>query len=300
MKISIISPSSPLTNEQVPQVKEAINYLASLEHEVNYQRSLFDLEIKAPEERAQQFMEEYLSEDNDLLLASRGGSSAIEILDLLDYSKLYSAKVKPVLGYSDLTTISLALNAYAQKNSLKPIPFYHSPMLFEFSNWQKSSEEKPKVDYLITGKAFETNLRALKEKILSSDFTLERSDFALELASTLSIRKSCVLEDHSIPILGGNLSIICSLIGTDYIPSFEDSILFIEECNEPEYKMERMLWQMHYAGIFKGLKELWVGVPNEARMPNALISKFSSMYGFRTISDLPIGHGDLNFVTKLF
>ena len=224
MKISIISPSSPLTEEQVPLAKEAINYLASLEHEVNYQRSLFDLEIKAPEERAAQFMEEYVSEDNDLLLASRGGSSAIEILDLLDYEKLYSAKIKPVLGYSDLTTISLALNAYAQKNSLKPIPFYHSPMLFEFANWQKNREEKPKVDYLITGKSFETNLRGLKDKIENSDFNLERSDFAIELASTLSIRKSCVLEDHSIPILGGNLSIICSLIGTDYLPSFKDSV----------------------------------------------------------------------------
>lgn len=300
MKISIISPSSPLTEEQVPQAKEAINYLASLEHEVSYQRSLFDIEIKTPEERAEQFMEEYLSGDNDLLLASRGGSSAIEVLDLLDYEKLYSAKIKPILGYSDLTTISLALNSYAQKNSLEPIPFYHAPMLFEFVNWQKKDDKIPKVDHLITGKAFETNLRVIKEKVFSRNFSLERSDFALELASTLSLNKSCVFEDYNTPILGGNLSIVSSLIGTDYLPSFKDSVLFIEECNEPTYKIERMLWQMHYAGVFKGLKELWVGLASEANMPDALISKFSSMYGFRTISDLPIGHGDLNFVTKLF
>ena len=134
MKISIISPSSPLTDEQIPQSKEAINYLAGLGHEVIYPRSLFDVSTKDPEERAEQFMEEYLSEDNDLLLASRGGSSAIEILDLLDYEKLFAAKPKPILGYSDLTTIALALNAYAQKNGKTVIPFYHSPMLLNLRN----------------------------------------------------------------------------------------------------------------------------------------------------------------------
>ena len=161
-------------------------------------------------------------------------------------------------------------------------------------------ENKPHVDFLISKKAFETNLRTIKEKLELGAYHLERSDLGLELISALAARNSLILKDHSIPILGANLSILCSLIGTQYMPSFKDSILFIEECHEAQYKIERMLWQIHHTGLFEGVKELWIGTSKEADMPEALISKFSSIYGFRAISDLPIGHGELNFITKLF
>ena len=300
MKISIVSPSSPLNEEQIKQSKESINYLASLEHEINYSRSLFDTETKPREERAEQFMEEYLSEDNDILLASRGGSSAIEILDLLDFEKLFAAKRKAILGYSDLTTLALAFSNYAQKNSLDPIPFYHSPMLFELSSWLVNEDIKPQVNFLISRKAFENNLRILANKINKENFTFEKSELALELSSSLHDQKSVILEDSSISVLGGNLSIICSLVGTPYLPSFQNTILFIEECNEATYTIERMLWQLHLSGSLNSVKELWIGKALNAEYPDDLIQQLSSIHSFRTIRDLPVGHGDLNLITKLF
>ena len=125
-------------------------------------------------------------------------------------------------------------------------------------------------------------------------------DLSAGLKAMLQASNSCILQEFNTPILGGNLSIIISLIGTGYLPSFKDSILFIEECNEPLYKVERMLWQMHYAKLFHGVKELWIGISEEAEIPMDLLMNFADIYGFRILRDLPIGHGKLNFVTKLF
>jgi muramoyltetrapeptide carboxypeptidase LdcA involved in peptidoglycan recycling len=101
-------------------------------------------------------------------------------------------------------------------------------------------------------------------------------------------------------IVGSNLSILCSLLGTAYMPDLKGKILFLEECNEPLYKMERMFYQLHLAGCFKDLEELWIGTSLNAELPMNLLESFSAIYNFRLVTDLPIGHGDLNFITPLF
>ena len=84
------------------------------------------------------------------------------------------------------------------------------------------------------------------------------------------------------------------------MPDLKGKILFLEECNEPLYKMERMFYQLHLAGCFKDLQELWLGTSLNAELPMNLLESFSAIYDFRLVTDLPIGHGDLNFITPLF
>ena len=100
--------------------------------------------------------------------------------------------------------------------------------------------------------------------------------------------------------IGSNLSILCSLLGTAYMPDLKGKVLFLEECNEPLYKMERMFYQLHLAGCFKDLQELWLGTSLNAELPMDLLNSFSAIYNFRLVTDLPVGHGDLNFITPLF
>jgi muramoyltetrapeptide carboxypeptidase len=54
-------------------------------------------------------------------------------------------------------------------------------------------------------------------------------------------------------LLGGNLSIICSLIGTGYLPDFAGSILFLEETEEEPYRVDRLLTQLEQNGILSKL-----------------------------------------------
>jgi muramoyltetrapeptide carboxypeptidase len=50
-------------------------------------------------------------------------------------------------------------------------------------------------------------------------------------------------------LLGGNLSVLTSMVGSDYLPNFEGSILFLEEINEDIFRVDRMLTQLKLAGI---------------------------------------------------
>ena len=60
-------------------------------------------------------------------------------------------------------------------------------------------------------------------------------------------------------IVGGNLAILTSLLGTNYQPDFEGKILFIEEIDEYLYNIDRMCWQLKFAGVFNHIKGLVVG-----------------------------------------
>jgi muramoyltetrapeptide carboxypeptidase LdcA involved in peptidoglycan recycling len=121
-----------------------------------------------------------------------------------------------------------------------------------------------------------------------------------ELRQYASHIKESLINKGSNYFIGANLSILCSLLGTAYVPNFKGKILFLEECNEPLYKMERMFYQLHLAGCFKDLEELWIGTSLNAELPMDLLESFSAIYNFRLVADLPIGHGDLNFITPLF
>ena len=51
------------------------------------------------------------------------------------------------------------------------------------------------------------------------------------------------------PLLGGNLTVLSSLVGTPFVPDFEGAILFIEDTDEAQYRIDRMLTQLSLAGI---------------------------------------------------
>ena len=60
-------------------------------------------------------------------------------------------------------------------------------------------------------------------------------------------------------LLGGNLSMITSLIGTDYLPKLKDTILLLEEINEAPYKIDRMLNQLRMLKILKFVRAIILG-----------------------------------------
>ncbi len=60
-------------------------------------------------------------------------------------------------------------------------------------------------------------------------------------------------------LLGGNLAILCSLLGTKYFPNLTDKVLCLEEINEPVYKVDRMLLQLKQAGVLENLAGVVIG-----------------------------------------
>jgi muramoyltetrapeptide carboxypeptidase LdcA involved in peptidoglycan recycling len=335
MKISLISISSPITEEQLAQLEKSLKYLQSLGLEPIYREEIFSLEKRSIDERVQEFTDAYLSKETSLILSVRGGAGCIELLEYLDYEKILKANPKPILAYSDLTTLALAFNRKANDLNLESIPFYHSPMLFEMASWFDDAGQVLEVSS-INKKVFELFISLIKDKF---DFDSEkiptieklsrlefRGVFLEHLIKFIELRQYAPQIEESVTnsesningnylkilckllgdasnnkvFIGSNLSILCSLLGTAYMPDLKGKILFLEECNEPLYKMERMFYQLHLAGCFKDLEELWIGTSLNAELPMDLLESFSAIYDFRLVTDLPIGHGDLNFITPLF
>jgi muramoyltetrapeptide carboxypeptidase len=62
---------------------------------------------------------------------------------------------------------------------------------------------------------------------------------------------------------GGNLTMLCSMIGTPHFPRIKGGILFVEDVNEHPYRIERCLLQLHQSGVLKQQKALLFGAVTE-------------------------------------
>ena len=129
------------------------------------------------------------------------------------------------MGYSDITSLLLALNA---KTGLVT---FHGPV--GISTWNEYSTNFVK-RLLFTAELFsmenprETgdNLTQVKDRVLTINEGKARGR-----------------------LLGGNLSVLTAMVGSEYLPDFKDNILFLEEVGEDIYRVDRMLTQLKLAGI---------------------------------------------------
>jgi muramoyltetrapeptide carboxypeptidase len=88
-------------------------------------------------------------------------------------------------------------------------------------------------------------------------FNALSSDTSLEFKA----RKGSTIQSGiaSGPILGGNLTTLCHLVGTPFEPDFKGHILLIEDTGEPPYRIDRMLSQMKLAGCWNEIKGVALG-----------------------------------------
>lgn len=235
--IGIIAPAASLKEGEDFLLVQGIKYLESLGLKVLQAKNLYEAELLChgsdtylpgnEEKRIQSMMHLWSDASVDLLLSMRGGYGCIRLLDMLDYDYI-SRNPKPVLGYSDLTALFSALYTQAYSGEL---PLFHTPMLLELS--ELDQEEK---------KSFELLLASIDTSAYKNYNYLKRAE----------------------KVLGGNLSVLTGLVGTRYIYNFADSVMFLEDCKEPAYKIERMLYQLKYSGAFNRVKKIILGESDEA------------------------------------
>ena len=98
-------------------------------------------------------------------------------------------------------------------------------------------------------------------------------------------------------LVGGNLSLVCHLIGTPFLPSFQGRILFLEETGEAVYRVDRMLTHLKLSGCLAGLAGLVMGDFQGCGDPETLHRSFLDVLGdsgFPVVTGLPAGHGFRN------
>jgi muramoyltetrapeptide carboxypeptidase len=157
------------------------------------------------------------------ILPMRGGWGCNRILPLLDYS-LIRSHPKIIIGLSDIT--SLLIGIYANSGLVT----FHGPT--GQSTWNPFT-----VDYvkrvLFNGEVF--TLQNLK----TSD---NRTITPVQTITSGKVRGKLV---------GGNLSVLAAMVGSPYLPSWKETILFVEEIGEEVYRVDRLLTQLKLAGILE-------------------------------------------------
>lgn len=273
--IGIISPASA-DNEK--SMKENISYVKNLGFNIKTGMNIYKRYgylAGSDKERAQDLMEMFEDKDVDMILCYRGGYGSMRILKYLDFD-IIKNNPKIFAGFSDITVL---LNSIYQKCN---IVTFHSPMV--------SSNLKD-----------ETTLNGIFS-VLQNGF----EPFEISIPKQYNFEVEIPKYTKGI-LIGGNLSLICSTIGTPYEIDTDNKILFIEDVNEEPYKIDRMLTQLELCGKLEKCAGFILGQFQGCTLPNyerslTLKQIFEEkIYSLNKpcISKFPAGHGYPRFTLPI-
>ena len=174
----------------------------------------------------------------DIVMITRGGYGLTRLLPQLDFKSLARAR-KRWVGLSDFTAFHLAMLARA-----KAVTWAGPSLIEDFG-----AERFDDLD--------DVTLGTFRDAM---DGRLEILGFRCQGPKALDARGT---------LWGGNLSIVCSLLGTPWFPKVDGGILFLEDVNEHPYRVERMLVQLLQAGVLDRQRAVLIGHVNRYRLFDA-------------------------------
>jgi muramoyltetrapeptide carboxypeptidase len=206
----------------------------------------------------------------DVAMAICGGYGAIALLAHLDYAGLAARFAEDscvLVGHGDFTVIQCALYARSGIGSL------YGPMLVQDFGAGYLRES--------TWRHFWQTLQSPRTDI---SWSCPEAQADLHREGTL---------------WGGNLSALCSLIGTPYLPAIDDGILYIEEVGEQAYRIERMLYELKLGGVLRGQRAIVVGGLGGQRVSeydngydiDHALERFAAVCDIPLVRGLAFGHG---------
>lgn len=264
--IGVIAPAGPVTP---PEIQPAIQILRERGYKVLEGPHLYRRQgylAGSDEDRLDDLHLMFRHGEVKAVLCARGGYGTPRLLEKIDYD-LIRQNPRILIGYSDITALLLAV--YHRTG----LVVYHGPMA---KGMAAASQDN--IDLLLG--------------LLSSG---SNTGFELDQRNVLRGGKARGR------MLGGNLSMLASLAGTSFLPSFKSRIMLIEERGEPLYRIDRMLTQLRLSGVLDGLEAVIAGnfidcgdIMDVNNLIIDLIPGACPVY-----SGFPIGHGDDNRVLPL-
>lgn len=167
-------------------------------------------------DRAADLMNMFDDPEVDGIICIRGGWGCNRILPFIDFDVI-KQNPKVFLGFSDITSLHMAFLKHCG------LVTFHGPV--GKSEWTE-----------FTTRSF-TNTIMIGEQ--EEHFIPEKDDDGYTITGGSAQGN----------LLGGNLSVLVAMIGSNYLPSFKDSVLFLEDVGESVYRIDRMLTQLKLAGI---------------------------------------------------
>jgi muramoyltetrapeptide carboxypeptidase len=272
--IGIISPSSPSQDPLLS--KKASTFLRSQGVKVKFGSSTRlrrGFLAGSDSQRAEDLQLMLKDPTIDGILAKRGGYGSTRLFPHLDQTR-YSFTAKPLIGYSDVT--SLLTFCYSRGIAYS----IHGPT-FESLGRQESHPS----NWLL--------LSRILSRTLTSYSLRESYGYRKEACRIIA----CGSAEG--PLIGGNLTVLCSLLGTPWFPSLKGKIFFIEDIGEAPYRLDRMFFQLSQAGALAKLRGIALGSFERCQSYGrdsvfSVCKEHLSELGIPVVFGLPFGHGSDN------
>ncbi|MCX6151826.1 MAG: LD-carboxypeptidase [Ignavibacteriales bacterium] len=254
--VGLIAPGSNITEDEL---NESVKNLEALGFKVVYRNDILAKHgylAGTDERRASEINEMFNRKDVSGIICARGGYGCARILHLIDYQTI-KQNPKIIIGYSDITAL---LYAIFQKTGLVT---FHGPVgISTFNNFSKQN---------------------FADVLLNPSSELILWNAKDENENNIS-RKSAVIRSGKATgkMVGGNLSIVVSMIGTEYDIDTSGKIIFLEEVGEEPYRVDRMLTQMIQAGKFSKAAGIALGVFEKCE-PKEKNAEFNSSFSLTEV-----------------
>ena len=241
--LGLIAPASPPADPKA--VDHSIAALEKMGFKVKlarHARQRWGFLAGKDQERAADIMQMFTDKKVNGIVCLRGGYGTPRLLPLLDYAAI-RRNPKVFVGFSDITALHCA---FLKKANLLS---FHGPMTASHLS-QADTPEFTRQSWM----------KILTQPVAAGSI---RQGYKPRSISVIRGGKA------SGQLIGGNLTLLASLLGTPFAPSFAGKILFFEDVDERPYRLDRLLTQFLNAGLLQQVKGIAVGICAECHDPNA-------------------------------
>jgi muramoyltetrapeptide carboxypeptidase len=222
----------------------------------------------------------FFSDPDIRMIVASGGWGGARLLPLIDYDNIRN-NPKIFLGYSDVTALLTAIHARTG------LVTFHGPAPLDIFS----------ADYF-RRVVMNGEVVSMQNPTRITEDTLVQTENRVR---TITSGKA------SGRILGGNLTVLTTIIGSPYLPEWDNSILFLEDVNEAVYRVDRMLTQLSLAGVLGKLRGFVFGRCTEcgpgegygALTMEQVLREHIEPLGIPAFSGTMIGHIEQQFTIPL-
>ncbi len=270
--VAIISTARKVSKAEV---KPAVDILKSWGLNVQFGKNLFKEENQfsgSDEQRTEDFQKALSSKTVQAILFARGGYGTVRVIDHVDF-KRFLKNPKWLIGFSDITVIHSHVHRHCEMETM------HSPMSLNIPKLNPSSLG------VLKATLFGERLSYSSSKQQASSEKLNRKGKATGV------------------LVGGNLSVLYSTIGSASDIDTAGKILFIEDLDEYLYHIDRMMMNLKRSGKLENLAGLIVGGMSDMRdneipfgkTAEEIIAETVAEYSFPVLFGFPAGHLQNNY-----
>lgn len=220
--IGVVSPASPSYNKsEIDRGIETLNewgYKVELSKNINQKTGFFS---GSDIERADDLNEMFKSKDIDAIFVTQGGYGSAQILRYLDFETIRK-NPKIFIGFSDITSLHLAIN------KITGLITFHGPGMTRLNAEDLSEYTKKNLFKALDGQAEIGEIALADERKWINTINSGQAEGDL---------------------IGGNLTLICSSLGTPYQIDAINKILFIEEVDTEPWVFDHMMCHLLNAGV---------------------------------------------------